>query len=200
MKLITKPGYCSMMLSKIHHDDEYSDTVIISDSESVSVHTVILRNCCQLLREVLTSTGDTTIILSGGFSSSLSDFLSLLYTGTVVCYTEKECELLLMLCTQLGMDTVIDYSLPTSDKIEITKTFQDSECLKVKTEMNIKNSTEKFHLRFPKSRVDRKNFPPKIISEKFEGFRGRIQNEYNCSPVGPFEGPYDQNPLIPLSA
>ena len=109
---------------KIHHDDEYSDTVIISDSESVSVHTVILRNCCQLLREVLTSTGDTTIILSGGFSSSLSDFLTLLYTGTVVCYTEEECHLLLMLCTQLGMDTVIDYSLPTSDKIEISKTLK----------------------------------------------------------------------------
>ena len=198
--MFTKPGYCSSLLSALLHDDNHCDTVISSNSESVSAHTVILRNCSEMLRDLLTTKESSQIILPPCFSSVLSDFLNILYTGSVVCYSEEDCDLLLLLCTQLGLDASIDYSLPTSEKIEITKSFQDSECLKVKTEIIINNSSEKFDLRFPKSRANRRNFPPKIISESFEGFRGRIQEEYNSSPVGPYEGPFDQNPLIPLSA
>ena len=198
--MFTKPGYCSSLLSVLLHDDNHCDTVISSNSESVSAHTVILRNCSEMLRDLLTTKESSQIILPPCFSSVLSDFLNILYTGSVVCYSEEDCDLLLLLCTQLGLDASIDYSLPTSEKIEITKSFQDSECLKVKTEIIINNSSEKFDLRFPKSRANRRNFPPKIISESFKGFRGRIQEEYNSSPVGPYEGPFDQNPLIPLSA
>ena len=34
----------------------------------------------------------------------------------------------------------------------------------------------------------------------FEGLKGRVQLEYKKSPVGPYEGPYDQDPQVPLSA
>ena len=200
MKMFTKPGYCSSMLSELLHDSDSCDTVITSDNERVSVHIVILSSCSQLLRDILTTTGSKTIILPGGFSSVFSYFKTMIYTGSVVCYTEEECELLLLLCTQLGMDTTVDYSLPTSDKIVVSKRFQDSDCMKVKTEIICDNSGEKFVLRFPKSRINRKNVPQKIISKTFEGFRGRIQDVYNCSPVGQFEGPFDQNPLVPLTA
>ena len=51
-----------------------------------------------------------------------------------------------------------------TDKIEVSNKFQDSDCLKVKTEIICDNSGEKLVLRFPKSRIDRENFPQKIIS------------------------------------
>ena len=38
------------------------------------------------------------------------------------------------------------------------------------------------------------------IQHQFEGFERRIQNEYNQSPIGPYEGPFDQNPKVPIFA
>ena len=34
---------------------------------------------------------------------------------------------------------------------------------------------------------------------KLDGFKGRLQKEYNMCPVGPYYGPYDQNENLELS-
>jgi hypothetical protein len=74
-----------------------------------------------------------------------------------------------------------------------------SEFLKLETEIDIQ-SEERFRLRLPMSRIDHRGGRALICGHVFEGFNGRIQEEYNCSPVGPYEGPYDQDPQIPLFA
>ena len=69
----------------------------------------------------------------------------------------------------------------------------DSECLKLETKLESEESDEVFILRFPNSRVTRRKKQFKHF-EEFKGFKGRIQDEFNSSPVGPYEGPYDQDP------
>ena len=61
------------------------------------------------------------------------------------------------------------------------------------------SSLEKIVLRMPMSRVNHTN-KPKNKPFLFDGFKRRIQEEYNKSPVCPYEGPFDQDPLVPLSA
>ena len=107
-------------------------------------------------------------------------------------------------CKQLGVgsrDTVrITTSIDEYEEFRIVTDLEDSECLKVDTEMLNDDTKEMFSLRLPISRIGRRNVNTRIVSHTFEGFRGRIQKEYNSSPVGPYEGSYDQNPQVPLSA
>ena len=58
---------------------------------------------------------------------------------------------------------------------------------------------EKFNLRMPVSRVDHSEKSLNLM-HTFNGFNRRVQIEYNESPVGPFEVPYDQDPQVPLAA
>ena len=41
---------------------------------------------------------------------------------------------------------------------------------------------------------------PSLAGAWAELGKNRIQEEYILSPVGPYEGPYDQDPQIPLNA
>ena len=75
----------------------------------------------------------------------------------------------------------------------------DTKCLKLETKFESEESDEVFLLRFPNSRVTRRKKQFKHF-EEFKGFKGRIQDEFNSSPVGPYEGPYDQDPQVPLHA
>ena len=60
------------------------------------------------------------------------------------------------------------------------------------------DSLQEFSLRFPLSRITRDH--SKIdVTEALDGFNGRIQDEYNESPVGPYMGPYDQNEDLKLN-
>ena len=76
----------------------------------------------------------------------------------------------------------------------------ESNVLKVKTEIFCGESHEKFKIRMPRSRINRKGFKVEEIEHQYKGFKKRIQDTYNTSPVGCYEGPYDQNSLISLSA
>ena len=74
------------------------------------------------------------------------------------------------------------------------KLMADSECLKLETKLKSEESDEVFLLRFPNSRVTRRKKQFKHF-EEFKGFKGRIQHEFNSSPMGPYEGPQ-----VPLHA
>lgn len=69
--------------------------------------------------------------------------------------------------------------------------------MKLETEIE---SEERFQLRLPMSKIDHKSGRTVKCRHVFKGFKGRVQEEYNCSPVGPYEGPYNQDPQIPLFA
>ena len=74
--------------------------------------------------------------------------------------------------------------------------------LKVATDIWDKYSQESFPFRLPLSRLDLKS-KKRVHDDQghvFYGFKGRVQLEYNKSPIGPYEGPYDQDPQVPLSA
>ena len=107
-KLLTNPGYHSLLLADLRNDDLHSDAVLISDDKIIAVHSVILGNSSQIMKNLLLSTSSRTVILPG-FSSVLSDFVTLLYTGIVTSKTKQEAKHLVMLCKQLGVgsrDTV----------------------------------------------------------------------------------------------
>ena len=197
--LFLKPGYCSSMLLELQNDDLHSDIVLRSDDKSISVHSAILSQCSVFLSELLTTTGSQTILLPG-FSTVLDSFVSLVYTGKVTMDIEEHCELLTVFCSQFDMD--ISYAEHvTNDKLNsnFVPDF-NLNFLKVEADIMCNDSQERFNIRMPRSRIDRKNGKVKYVQHRVEGFKGRIQEEYNCSPVGPYEGPYDQNPEIPLSA
>ena len=67
-------------------------------------------------------------------------------------------------------------------------------------ETNIKDpkSNESFNLSFPNSRSVHVFSNLKNI-ELLHGFQGRVQEEFNRCPVGPYVGPYDQNESLDLS-
>ena len=52
----------------------------------------------------------------------------------------------------------------------------------------------------PQSRLTRQNCSEDDlhILEVFDGFKGRMQNEFNAEPYGPYMGPYDQSEKLPL--
>jgi predicted RNA-binding Zn-ribbon protein involved in translation (DUF1610 family) len=60
------------------------------------------------------------------------------------------------------------------------------------------NTNEEFCLSFPLSRMARdiSNFN---VAVSLDGFDGHLQVEYNKSPVGPYQGPYDQNEALDLN-
>lgn len=60
------------------------------------------------------------------------------------------------------------------------------------------NSRETFDLRFPLSRSDR-DFSKLNVTSAQTGFNGRMQSFYNKAPIGPYQGPYDQNAGLSLS-
>ena len=55
-------------------------------------------------------------------------------------------------------------------------------------------------LSLPESRETRKSVSNDnlIVSENLEGFKGRIQMEYNTDPIGPYMGPFDQHADLPM--
>ena len=56
-------------------------------------------------------------------------------------------------------------------------------------------------LSMPQSRLTRQNCSEDDlhILEVFDGFKGRMQNEFNAEPYGPYMGPYDQSEKLPLN-
>ena len=60
--------------------------------------------------------------------------------------------------------------------------------LKLKTVIESSGSEDPFKLSFPKSRIDRQTLSNHENIVKLDGFKGRLQKEYNACPVGPYSG------------
>ena len=189
------PGYFFSLLSELVSDDTQTDAVITSENVTVAVHSAIISNCSQLLSNLLVSTQSDTIILPG-YASVLCDFITLVYTGTTTVRSEEDSQQLVLLCRQLGIDTVTVVTGNTG----MTKEFNETNSVQVEVEILCENVEEKFSLRMPESRMDRRILKPRNITHSLQEFQGRIQDEFNNCPVGPYQGPYDQNPQVPLRA
>ena len=131
----------------------------------------------RLMRNLLASS-ESKVVLLPSFSPVLSDFVFLVYSGHVANLSVQDTDLLTSLCTELGMTTTT-----TVDK-DNEHRGKKSEFLKLETEIDSK-SQERFRLRLPMSRIDHRSARAVNCGHVFEGFNGRIQEEYNCSPVGP---------------
>ena len=197
--ILTGSNYCTSLLSGLHKTEEHMDISLCSDGHIVLVHSGILSQCSEVMREVLDFSGTNLIILPG-YSPILSDFVSLVYTGQTEYLTYKNKELLGSLCTELGLHNI------SIERIDLKNDEDDAAIsihravLKVQTDVFDESSQERFRLRLPISRYSQKHTIDDDYDYVFEDFQGRVQVEYNMSPVGPYEGPYDQNPCVPLRA
>ena len=70
--------------------------------------------------------------------------------------------------------------------------------MKISTTLIDPNSKHEFVLHFPLSRISR-DLTKLNVTVSLEGFDGHIQVAYNNSPVGVYQGPYDQNGALHLS-
>lgn len=190
-------NYSVSLLLELQDVQDHTDTELRSGDRCFFVHSAILRKCSKLIAEMLTTSDTKVIILHMDFSSILSDFVSIIYTGQAPSLKNQSIALLKSLCADLGI-TCSDVTVNTDsaeDTHAITQVVK-SEFLKVKTTIN---GNPSFPLRMPVSRVDQsdKSYNSEYV---FLGFKGRVQEEYNRSPIGPFEGPYDQDPRVLLVA
>ena len=194
-KISGSPDYCDSLMSELQHAKTHTDTILHSDGRSVPLHSAILSSCSQVLADLLACSDDTKTLLVPGLSAVLCDFVSLVYTGLAPNLTALETEQLSSLCKELGMDT----SVSDNGIEKVTKANSGQKHLVLESNIHSYISNESFVLRMPVSRVDHSQ---KTVNTDhvFEGFKGRVQDEYNESPVGPYEGPYDQDPTVPLFA
>ena len=202
-KFSTQSDYCVSLLSGLHTAGTHMDTKLCSAGTIVLVHSAILSRCSEVLADMLASTESNLIILPG-FSAVLSHFVSLIYTGQASRVSEKDMDLITSLCKELGVSTlpVVNRDIHTvEDTITTMNTFNHVN-LKVESKISNEPSEQIFPLRLPMSRLVQKSRRDLIgdYDYVFDGFKGRIQDDYNKSPVGPYEGPYDQHPQVPLFA
>ena len=59
------------------------------------------------------------------------------------------------------------------------------------------DTNEEFSLSFPLSRIDR-DISKLNVTDCLDGFNSHLQIEFNKCPVGPYQGPYDQNEALDL--
>ena len=171
--------YVVSLLSELQKTNNHSDIKMCSENRSVSVHSSILSKCSNMVANMLI-TSESKLIILPGFSSILSDFATLVYTGQAANLSKQDLRLLTSLCTDLGIET---FSISNEDRNTTCNTVMETKVLKVSTELLDECSQEIFPLRFPISRKEiNKNMN---IEHQFEGFERRIQNEYNRSPIGP---------------
>ena len=193
-KLSSDPGYCVSMLSELQKVQESTDVFLHSDGKSIPMHSAILSNCSQLLADLLASTGESKTLILPGYSAILSDFVSLVYTGLAPGLTKQKVQLLTSYCKELDIKT-FDEDIENDNIVNVTSGYKH-----LTLETRIEFLHENFVLRMPMSRVDCRQKKSVKKPHMFEGFKRRIQKEYNMSPVGPYEGPFDQDPVVPLSA
>ena len=227
--LFTNNNKYTSLLQTIHiqlQDKKNTDLTILSGDQMVSVHSVFLKNCSPVLDSLFQSScpcsQPTAIILPSCFSSVLSSFASLLYTGNAFNITKDKVERLMLLTKELAIENVVvsdmnddttvgGPNLVTSNPDDRTETVgtvdrplyldlsEEIPVLKLETGISDFQSNETMRLYFPNSRIKRNITELKNV-EILNGFEGKIQEEYNKSPVGQYMGPYDQNKQLMLRA
>ena len=198
-----QPSNSVSLLSELYTNKTNTDLNFFSDGRTVSFHSVILRQSSDFLSHFIDSS-ETNLIILPGFSQVLSNFVSLVYTGRAHNLTKLKVNLLTSLCTELGIKTINEKDKAgdgNEDNEGENKAFNQFS-LKVETDIWDESLQESCPLRLPLSRLDLKS-KKRVHDDQghvFYGFKGRVQLEYNKSPIGPYEGPYDQDPQVPLSA
>ena len=184
------------------------DFSIVSGDQRVLVHSLLVRCSTPYLKLLLTPdcmcNSPSGLILSSQYESILPNFVSFLYTGFTDSMTDYEVSNLISLTRELGFVDIEENTMESIDKS--TKTgniLSESEVsrisvLKVKTKLENQTLGQSFDFSLPKSRINR-NFSKHTVSPLFDGFKDRVQKEYNVCPVGAYVGPYDQNEKLELS-
>ena len=121
-----------------------------------------------------------------------------MYTGFTNKLSDDDLSSLVTLANELGFDQ-LGVSNSFAGNHEQPRAG-DSEISVLKMETNIKDpkSNESCNRSFPNSRSVPVFSNLKNI-ELLHGFQGRVQEEFNRRPVGPYVGPYDQNESLDLS-
>ena len=196
-----QPSNSVSLLSELYTNKTNTDLNFFSDGRTVSFHSVILRQSSDFLSQLIDSS-ETNLIILPGFSQVLSNFVSLVYTGRALNLTKLNVNLLTSLCTELGIKTINEKDKAGDGNEDNEEKAFNQFSLKVETDIWDESLQESCPLRLPLSRLDLKS-KQKVHDDQghvFDGFKGRVQLEYNKSPIGPYEGPYDQDPQVPLSA
>ena len=212
--------------SKLPSNVESSTVLLCSGKQNISVQSVLLRKASNFLRDILTSpcscsSNENIIFLPRTLSPTLASLVQMLHEGFLPSVSHRVAKDVMLLSKVLGIEnvtkTIVNNSSDGSDldrSVEFVTNKSDHNesdnrhesdssdeyangYLKVVTSINHSGKSVKLH--FPKSRQGREEHN-NSIKQVQEGFRGRIQTEYNSHPVGQYMGPYDQNQKLKLSA
>ena len=190
-----EPNYHISLLAELHKDNKHTEIVLYSDGKSEPIHSLFLGYTNTAMKDLLTSSKSNLLILPD-FSAVLPDLVTLIYTGKTPGLTEQKLKLLISLCEEFGMNTSV---INNASHYNLDESNKEHNHLKIETEINSVTTDEKFCLRMPESRIEHNEKSLNVV-HTFNGFKGRVQTEYNSSPIGPYQGPYDQDPAVPLSA
>jgi hypothetical protein len=202
VKFFPDDSYQSSIVGSLHSQQQTGlnlDIKLLSGGHSVFIHSAMLLNSSPMLASLLRTpcfcSQPTDLILPPVYSPILSDFVSLLYLGYVADISKDKVKLLVSLATEVGIHNL---SSEISEPESYTAAVPRVNVLKLKTVIEIFDGENSFKLSFPKSRTDRQAVPNLENFVELDGFKGRIQKEYNVCPVGPYAGPYDQNENLEL--
>ena len=179
------------------------DFSLVSGDKSISVHWFVLRNSSPMLNVLLNSSCScskpSSLILPEYYSALLSNFVTLLYTGTVTIAQGLVTEMKELSC-MLGVSNIDSFKAEnktdTVRNMDYREEVNDDKVIKLSTNI-AKENGKSFKLSLPKSRHVR-NFANIGQIKTLDGFHGRLQNEYNQCPVGKYAGPYDQSEKLKL--
>ena len=183
------------------------DLSLVSGDERISVHWLVMKSSCPTLNVLLNSdcpcSKPNSLILPECYSAILSNFVTLVYTGTVSIpqgmVTEmKELSFILGLANidLFEDENITSINRNNHEEIIVDKVEGVSPGIKLSTTIVEENDLS-FKLSLPKSRNIRYWSNMGQIKH-LDGFPGRLQNEYNHCPVGKYAGPYDQNEILKL--
>ena len=215
-------SYASQLLLELKAQELSSvDSVVLlsSNTESVFVHRVLLRNASSFMHTLLqgSCSCQDVLILPSSPPSTLFNLVTLLYRGHISNLLEEQAMQVSMLAKYIGIEITKDHdemaetaiddesiSVQNSDddnsdySVSFEHAEERSNKLVLETIICDKKTGNNLSLHFPESRIERGNSEVKI-KEQLSGFEGRVQTEYNKHAVGQFMGPYDQNEKLNLN-
>ena len=207
-------SYLEHLVKLLHKQQQQGDMnldfKLQSGEKSVLVHSQVLSNCSSLLSSILQSpcpcSQPTILLLHHTYASILPNIVALLYTGSSGNIDQTDNSILQSLLKELGFQNVASISshfTPNNDFFgTITPSLISKQSNKTRNILKavtaMQTGQQKFSLSLPKSRTTQIPTNP-VNTVILSGYYGRVQQEYNTCPVGPYAGPYDQNEKLKLS-
>lgn len=180
-----------------------SAVLLLSDEESIYVHSFLLGNASKFLHSLIQDSFSHVIILPSSPPSTLSNLVTLLYEGRISNITKQQARQIHILAKNVGIEITDVDSVEIEDISSIDGDGklcegQAHKKLRVETVVTDKKVGDRIHLHFPNSRIMR-DHSKVLLNEKLSAFEGRVQMEYNEHPVGQYMGPFDQNKELKLN-